>query len=72
MKYLKYILYPIAFFHYLAFRYSSASTRLLIQSDIDEMNRRNATHNGLFYYLITQKPYRNLFYYRMGGANLSY
>lgn len=70
MKYFKYILYPIALLHYLAFKYSSKSTRHLIQSDIDEMNRRNATCFGLLHYLVTQKPYRNLFYYRIGGGQI--
>lgn len=31
-----------------------------------EMNRRCKTERGLAYYLVFQKPYRNIFYYRIG------
>ena len=47
---------------------SSVDIKRLIDSDIDEMNRRmkQTQNRGLLYWLIFQHPYRNLFYYRIG------
>lgn len=43
-----------------------SSTKKLVCKDIDEMNRRLNIKKGLFYYLANHKPYRNMFYYRIG------
>jgi serine acetyltransferase len=37
-----------------------------IREDIMEMNRRCKAERSLAYYLVFQKPYRNVFYYRIG------
>ncbi len=39
----------------------------MIVSDIEEMNRRMGQQHGLMFWLIDQKAYRNLFYYRIGN-----
>ena len=39
----------------------------MINSDVEEMNRRNNSNYRLIYYLTVTKPYRNLFYFRIGG-----
>lgn len=47
---------------------SSINIRRLVDSDIEEMNKRTkqTKKRGLLYWLIFQQPYRNLFYYRIG------
>ena len=47
---------------------SSINIRRLVDSDIDEMNKRMklSKTRGLLYWLIFHQPYRNLFYYRIG------
>ena len=47
---------------------SSINIRQLIDSDIDEMNKRTkqTKKRGLLYWFIFHQPYRNLFYYRIG------
>ncbi len=39
----------------------------LIVEDVEEMNKRLKTCKNLAYYLLFWKPYRNLFYHRMGS-----
>lgn len=51
--------------HLLVFRISAINVKRNIQEDIDEMNRRNGICEGLAFYLIHFKPYRNIFYYRV-------
>jgi len=69
MKNLKYILYPLCLFHFLAYKLSSPWIKEYIDSDIDEMNMRCQQNNkGLAYWLVFHKPYRNLFYYRIPNA----
>lgn len=65
---LNYFLYPISFVHYFCYKFASSSTRELICSDVEEMNKRMNVRHGLLYWLVTQKEYRNLFYYRIGKA----
>lgn len=43
--------------------------KLLIDSDVEEMNRRLGLKESLLYYILFWKSYRNLFYYRIGGAS---
>ena len=38
-----------------------------IEDDLSEMNRRCRLQKNLLYYLVNRKPYRNVFYYRIGG-----
>ena len=54
--------------HLYCFKKASNEVRELIESDIEEMNRRCHLNKGLAYYLVHHKPYRNLFYYRIGGG----
>lgn len=38
-----------------------------ITEDLMVMNRRCNLNKGLAYYLVNRSPYRNVFYYRIGG-----
>ena len=68
---IKYLLYPIAIIHWIMYRLSPLPTRELVDSDVREMQRRcNKSGKGLFYWLVFQKPYRNLFYYRIPGSRV--
>lgn len=65
----KYIFYIFSIFHWLFYKFSDAKTKELIDSDIEEMNRRCKVQNkGLMYWLAFRQPYRNLFYYRVPSA----
>lgn len=50
---------------------SSIDIRRLIDSDIDEMNKRTkqTKKRGLLYWFMFYQPYRNLFYYRIGKSS---
>lgn len=50
------------------YRMSSIDIRRLIDSDIEEMNKRTKQQKKrrLLYWLIFEQPYRNLFYFRIG------
>lgn len=39
-----------------------------VREDLVEMNRRCNTHKSLAFYLVFHKPFRNLFYFRVGKA----
>lgn len=56
--------WPIQIIYYL----SSNEVRMFIDSDIEEMNKRTkqSSKKGLLWWFIFRKPYRNLFYYRIG------
>lgn len=41
-------------------------TRILIEMDVSVMNKRCHLNKDVLYYLIHRKPYRNVFYYRIG------
>lgn len=65
----KYILYIFSIIHWVCYKSADPETKSLIDSDIEEMNRRCKVQNkGLMYWLVTRKPYRNLFYYRIPKA----
>lgn len=53
---------------YLLYCISSANAKSLIKTDIQRMNKskRFNTAHGLLYWISWHKPYRNLFYYRIG------
>lgn len=53
--------------HVIVYFFLNDKIRKLIKSDIEEMNRRCKINERLPYYLIHQKPYRNLFYFRVGN-----
>ena len=59
-------LYPLLIPHYLVYRTLSDDKKEFIDSDVEEMNRRTGGNHGLFFYLAVHKPYRNLFYFRIG------
>lgn len=56
--------WPAIVLYYVA----SVDIKRLIDSDIDEMNKRMKQDKnlGLLYWLIFHQPYRNLFFYRIG------
>lgn len=64
---LRYICYFFLIPHYLIYRFTSKETKKAINEDILVMNKRLNIKKGLLYYLAFKKPYRNLFYYRIGG-----
>ena len=52
--------------HLVVSLFLSKDIKALIASDINEMNKRCKKRVGLAYYLVLYKPYRNLFYSRVG------
>lgn len=52
--------------HLILFFFMEEQKKNLIYEDIMEMNRRYKPNKNLAYYLVYCKPYRNLFYYRVG------
>lgn len=56
----------ICVFHIIAYTYSDNRTKILIDSDIEEMNNRNGFDYHLSWFLLFYPPYRNLFYKRLG------
>ena len=66
---LKYILYIFSIIHWAYYKSADPKTKSLIDSDIEEMNRRCKTRDkGLMFWLVFRQPYRNLFYYRIPAA----
>lgn len=55
--------------HMLCVFFAKKNIKELIASDVEEMNRREGLNKGLFHYIIFNKPYRNLFYYRIGRVS---
>lgn len=66
MRFLLLLLYPLALFHYLVFLSLPSKIKKDINEDIVYMNQRCKKSASLMTYLIYNKPYRNLFYYRIG------
>lgn len=64
MRRLFYLLLLPHFFRYL---FANPEIKGLINRDIAEMNKRKKMNEHLLYYLLFTPPYRNLFYYRIGG-----
>ena len=58
--------YPLVLPHLLCFVLADSETKHLIRGDVEEMNRRLKKKGSLAYYLVNHKPYRNLFYFRIG------
>lgn len=62
-SYFKYIrLLP----HLITYRKLSDEVKSLVDSDVEEMNKRLKLSQNLLYYLAYYQPYRNLFYFRIG------
>lgn len=61
---------PLYIPHLLLYVFSRKTTKLLIKSDVREMNRRLHLNKSLLFYITTRKPYLNLFYYRLGKKSL--
>lgn len=55
--------------HWIIYKKQPEENRQLIDEDVAEMNRRLHKSCGLLYYLAFEKPYRNLFYYRIGKVS---
>ena len=67
MKKILYLLGCILTFpHYLIYYFLKPDIKDIIDSDIDEMNKRGHLQRNLTFYLLFHRPYRNLFYYRIG------
>lgn len=66
LGYWRKILYPYLFLHYIMYKSASFEIKNLIDSDIEEMNVRKREKHGLIHYLIFHRPYRNVFYHRLG------
>lgn len=58
--------YSLVIPHLLLYSILSIEIKKDVKSDVVEMNRRFDHKKTLAYYLLYQKPYRNLFYYRVG------
>ncbi len=70
MTQIKYfICLPFLFSLFIRCFFLNKTTKMLVYSDIDEMNKRCKIQKGLFWYLVNKPPYRNLFYYRIGLKN---
>lgn len=52
--------------HLFFYVFMNREERKRVDEDVDEMNSRCKKNEGLAYYLIFTKPYRNLYYYRVG------
>ena len=63
------IRYILVIPHILVFSSQSSQTKELIRSDVEEMNSRGKRKKSLGYYLLMHKPYRNLYYSRVGGIS---
>lgn len=70
MRLRKFFCYPLVVPHLIAYSFSSKDTKELIAEDISAMNLRCKQNEGLAFYLIYRKPYRNLFYYRLPNSRL--
>ena len=58
--------YPLAILHLLVYKLQKQRIKVLIDEDVQEMNHRCQQQKTLLYYLVYTKPYRNLFYFRVG------
>lgn len=55
--------------HLIVYFIMSQDKKEHVLDDVSEMNRRCGLHKKLTYYLVNRKPYRNLFYYRVGRVS---
>jgi serine acetyltransferase len=61
---------PFLFLLKLVFNCASDEAKLLVESDVKEMNKRCNRNKGLLWYILCERPYRNLFYYRVPKAKV--
>lgn len=66
MSYILKLLYPLAFIHYVAYLFLPSRIKQDIDEDVAYMNERCRRQWSLIKYLVYEKPYRNLFYWRIG------
>lgn len=66
MRLILLLLYPLAIFHYLVYIFLPAKIKKDIGEDVAYMNQRCKKNSSLMTYLVYHKPYRNLFYHRIG------
>ena len=66
-SFIHYWRYPLLLPHLLIYSTLPQEIKEYIDSDVEEMNNRMNYNRGLLYYLSFHQPYRNLFYYRIGG-----
>jgi len=52
--------------HIIVYHFLNPEIKKIVDSDVEEMNRRCKINANIVYYLISHKAYRNLFYYRVG------
>ena len=62
------IKYPLVMPHMVLFHFCDTIQKERILDDVELINKRCKQKQGLSYYLIERKPYRNLFYYRIPKA----
>lgn len=65
-KYLYFWKYFFVLPHLICYKFQNDEIKQLIDSDLDEMNLRCKQKENLAYYLVLAKPFRNLFYCRVG------
>lgn len=58
--------------HIIVYKYMvSGTVKQQITEDIEEMNKRLKISKSLVFFLVCHPPYRNLFYYRIGGGRIN-
>jgi len=66
---IKKLLYILLIPHWVSYKIQPKGIKQSILEDITIMNKRLNKSEGLLYYLTFEKPYRNLFYYRIGNIS---
>ena len=64
--YLSLFKYLLVLPHIFIYSLLDSITKKRIYEDVQEMNIRNGMSKKLAYYLIFEKPYRNVYYFRVG------
>lgn len=67
MSYILKFLYPLALIHYIVYLFLPSRIKQDVYEDVTYMNKRCRRQWSLMTYLIYEKPYRNLYYYRIGN-----
>lgn len=55
----------VAFPLWVFYRFANTKTKVLVNEDVEEMNRRSNMKKSLLFWLATRKEYRNVFYKRI-------
>lgn len=64
------LLLPLYFPLLISYIFLSKKNKYYVKQDILEMNRRLLKNRNIIYYLIFKKPFRNLYYYRLGKMSI--